>query len=435
MDLTTLNIDNYSDHELFNLFDIEVENIHNQDLLKEKYDLLTDNMIETSVDIELKNRINFFLEQAYYKLLEISIDDKYDPEQSKFLPNLEKNRVFNNQHFIIKKNPKEDLTKLINPIPRKSISKLLNINSLFRRDYYKTKSTDFTFELSQSLNNVISLSLETAEIKNTHYTFSDTLQTNQFSIELYDYNLTTTNGATIGIDTNTIKKRVVYMKNGNYTGKELEDYLNKHIFSHGELTRIACKYDKHTMKFNFFKDNRDDDKGGKKDTNDVSYRFNIDFRIVSNPNREIQRNMGWILGYRKQKYTYDDDYIVKDKVTTSKLEGFNPEAVLKMLNMPYIYLSIDCFNNNHSQTIISPFEKSVINDTSILAKLTYNLGHEYNYDKSSRAYGFIRDYFGPVNISRMKVRILDPLGNVVDFNNNDISFTLKCEQVYDLNTA
>ena len=40
MDLTTLNIDNYSDHELFELFDIEVENIHNQDLLKDKYNQL-----------------------------------------------------------------------------------------------------------------------------------------------------------------------------------------------------------------------------------------------------------------------------------------------------------------------------------------------------------------------------------------------------------
>ena len=47
-----------------------------------------------------------------------------------------------------------------------------------------------------------------------------------------------------------------------------------------------------------------------------------------------------------------------------------------------------------------------MNDTSILAKLTYNLGHEFNYDKSSRAYGIIRDYFGPVNISRIKVRVL-----------------------------
>ena len=30
MDTTTLNIDNYADHELFNLFDIEMENIHNE---------------------------------------------------------------------------------------------------------------------------------------------------------------------------------------------------------------------------------------------------------------------------------------------------------------------------------------------------------------------------------------------------------------------
>ena len=165
-----------------------------------------------------------------------------------------------------------------------------------------------------------------------------------------------------------------------------------------------------------------------------SYRFNLDFRLINNKNREIQRNFGWLLGYRKQRYTYDHDYITKEKVETNNLEGFNPESIVNTLGMPYIFLSIDCFNNNHSQTIIAPFEKSMMNDTSILAKLNYNLGHEFNYDKSSRAYGFIRDYFGPVNISRIHVRILDQYGNLVDFNNNDYSFTLKCEQLYDLNT-
>ena len=42
MNISTLNIDNYADHELFDLFDIELENIHNEELLKEKYALLTD---------------------------------------------------------------------------------------------------------------------------------------------------------------------------------------------------------------------------------------------------------------------------------------------------------------------------------------------------------------------------------------------------------
>ena len=46
----------------------------------------------------------------------------------------------------------------------------------------------------------------------------------------------------------------------------------------------------------------------------------------------------------------------------------------------------------------------------------------------------LRNYFGPVNISRIKVRVLDQYGNIVDFNNSDFSFTLKCEQLYDLNT-
>lgn len=427
MDITTLNIDNYADHELFDLFDIELENIHNQELLKEKYKVLTDNMTDTDVEIELKHQILFFLNQAYNKLNEISINNDYNSEDAKFTPSLEKNRVFNNQHFLIKKNSKEGLTALINPLKRTKISKLLNINTIFRRDYYTTKSTDFVFELSQTLNNVISLSLETAEIRNAYYTFSNALQTNEFNIELYDVTLSDNS-------VSNMVNKTIYIKNGNYDGEELEEYLNKHIFSQNELSRIACKYDKHTLKFHFFKDNRTADMGGKADTVTTSYRFNIDFRLKRNPSREIQKNLGWLLGFRKQRYTYDDNYIKKVDVQTNTLEGFNPESILNTQGMPYIYLSIDCYNNNHSQTIIAPFENSMMNDTSILAKLTYNFGHEFNYDKSSRAYGFIRDYFGPVNISRIKVRILDQYGNTVDFNNNDFSFTLKCEQLYDLNT-
>ena len=126
MDTTTLNIDSYSDHELFDLFEIELENIHNCKLLDQKYDNLTNNMISSDIDIELKNRIHFFLDQAYNKLKEISINDNYDPDDAKFTPNLEKNRVFNNQHFLIKKNEKEDLTALINPLKRNKVHIIIN---------------------------------------------------------------------------------------------------------------------------------------------------------------------------------------------------------------------------------------------------------------------------------------------------------------------
>lgn len=42
----------------------------------------------------------------------------------------------------------------------------------------------------------------------------------------------------------------------------------------------------------------------------------------------------------------------------------------------------------------------------------------------------IRTYFGPVNIERMSVRLLDDKGNLVDLNGGDWCFTLICECLY-----
>lgn len=41
-----------------------------------------------------------------------------------------------------------------------------------------------------------------------------------------------------------------------------------------------------------------------------------------------------------------------------------------------------------------------------------------------------RQYFGPVNIHRMNVKLVSDRGNVVDFNNANWSFSLICEQLY-----
>jgi hypothetical protein len=41
-----------------------------------------------------------------------------------------------------------------------------------------------------------------------------------------------------------------------------------------------------------------------------------------------------------------------------------------------------------------------------------------------------RIYFGPVNIHRMSIRLLNDRGNLVDLNNSNWSFSLICEQLY-----
>jgi len=41
-----------------------------------------------------------------------------------------------------------------------------------------------------------------------------------------------------------------------------------------------------------------------------------------------------------------------------------------------------------------------------------------------------RLYFGPVNIHRMSIKLVNNNGDVVDLNNTDWSFSFICEQLY-----
>ena len=46
-----------------------------------------------------------------------------------------------------------------------------------------------------------------------------------------------------------------------------------------------------------------------------------------------------------------------------------------------------------------------------------------------------RIYFGPVNISRMSVKLMTDRGDVVDLNNADWTFSLIAEQLYQSSTT
>jgi len=432
----TLNLNNYTDKEILDLFGISEQDCKNKNKIKDQYNTIVENIkTQNEFTPDFKRDLIEFLTKALDRMVE-GLKQDYKLAESSFTPNLEKSVTFNNEHQVIKKNNKKSLTSLINPIRTDRIGKLLNINTVFRDNYYNTRSSDFTFNLPAPINNVIGVSLETAEIENTYYAFNALNRTNEIVVEIYNVEsangqpLTAEDGANSLITQS--KKKIITIKEGNYTGESLADYLNLSVFSHGELARIACKYDSSTRKFSFFKDNRDADDGGLPDTNTIWYRFNLDFRLLDDLNRDIQKNMGWLLGFRKQQYNFVDNYVSKDEVTDKCTEGFCCEATCNTRGTPYIYVSVDMFNNNHSQSIISPFSESAFNDTSILAKLKNRITN-FNYESGGLLYGFKRDYFGPVTVSRMRIRILDQYGDIVDLNNNDFSFTLKFDQMYNLN--
>ena len=41
-----------------------------------------------------------------------------------------------------------------------------------------------------------------------------------------------------------------------------------------------------------------------------------------------------------------------------------------------------------------------------------------------------RDYLGPVNLNKFRIKLLDKYGNVLDLNNNDFSMSIEMTQLY-----
>ena len=419
-----LNIDKYNLKDLIDIFDLNKENFSNRDVISVKYNNLVGGIRGQNISPHEKSKLLDFINLAYgkiHKFLEIENNISMDKA---FLN--KKNRVFETaDHQIIKSN---NNVSHINPIMQKTMTKLININTKFRKNYYNQQSTNFSFDLTNELKNVISMSLVSIQIpKNSFYPISSKLQTNEFTMIFYSSSDTTGTPYTIKI------------MDGVYTGIQLQNYLNEYVFTgdgeNQDLSGVVCEMDAITNKFRFYKDVRFANNGGTDiNINDVSERdslkkFDIDWRIQSNKDRPIQFNLGWLLGYKKQYYKYSDDYVEHNKVSFDKLEGYSSDSVFN-IDDNYFLLSIDDYNNNHAPLILSPFQQSVFNDNNVLAIIPKEQDNK-NYEDIN--YNAGRKYFGPVTISKLKVGLLDQYGRTVDLNDSDFSFTLKVEQLYNGN--
>tara|TARA_Y100000768_G_scaffold375691_1_gene346776 strand:- start:4367 stop:5677 length:1311 start_codon:yes stop_codon:yes gene_type:complete len=424
-----LDIDNYSKDDYMDIFNLDKSMNPSKETVEKNYKNLLNNIEEENLDQDEKKKIKVFLTDCRNNLINLLKKDKeqYKLIESDFIPDLDHSETFqNNNKFLIKRNRSADKyhTNKINPIAKQTKTQLININTKFRKSYYDTNATDFVIDLPEEFKNVISLTVQSVQIPNSNYTYSSDLGTNEFSVELYDIDTT----AAPTIIAGTQEKKTIKITNGIYNGNMLEDYLNTYVFTDMSLNRIACSYDDITRKFRFFRDYRSVPDGGQPEVPNRRFAFNLDFRLSADQNRPIQLNMGWILGYRQQYYDWDTDFTDSSGVSFNKQEGYNPEATYDTLGSKYYILSIDDFNKNYSNTLTSPFQESMFNDQNALAKIPNNPNLQQLDDIF---YQSRREYFGPVNIKKMHIKLLDELGRVVNLNNNDFSFSIVIEQLYD----
>jgi hypothetical protein len=106
----------------------------------------------------------------------------------------------------------------LNPLLKQTIKRIVSIDSQYRNNKQKTLSTDFTFNLSDPLKDVLSMKLYSINIPLSWYTISNSYGCNFFYLK----------GITDGI-TNEMHDYKIEISTGNYTNDTLIATINTKI--------------------------------------------------------------------------------------------------------------------------------------------------------------------------------------------------------------
>jgi hypothetical protein len=421
-----LNINNYRKEELEDIFELPLN-----------YDSLTLEMKEN------KLRENIYSDQAIHESIRIKTI-AFLKEAKEILLSELKNTVFNKfttanvynldtslktskvleengANFIIQKPstpfsqsfPSEFYPGTINPLKKRSLRQYLNIDTRFRENYYTSSSTNFHLDLPIKFSDITTMQLTAFEIPNSYYYVSDKLGNNFFTITIED----------------TSASEVFFIPNGNYTSSGIVNYLNHYVSSTGPLGSVAGFQDL------VFSENTDVGTGtggtgsgssqmviGIKSTATL-FNFTLNFQANSFGNEDtstpLPLKFGWLIGFRNGIYTGNSSYV--------------SEAVIDLKGFKYMFLVVDDYNNNVNNSFYSAFNSSILNK-NILARISlqntnfFDTAAQNNLSLVTTA----RQYFGPVDIQKLGVQLLDEYGRVVDLNNMDFSFCLTLQAIYDL---
>lgn len=171
--------------------------------------------------------------------------------------------------------------------------------------------------------------------------------------------------------------------------------------------------------------------------------FQLIFTVDSEGHRNLAENimmrLGWKLGYRLGTYrSFGGPSLnieAQKKYFTSA--SVMSEGITQVTPPRYVYISIDDGNRAASNSFTVTFAESTV-DQNIIARLNYaaevNANGAYQIASGAgldNAMNRTRQYFGPVDINRLTLRLIDEYGRLVNLNNMDWSMTLSFEQLYD----
>jgi len=367
----------------------------------------------------------------------------------------------------------------LNPTLRNINTTIVNLDSQFRNIIYPyvpndansvASSTNYAIDLTDPLTNVLSIRVYSIQIPNTWYRFSEEQGNTCFFVLLND-----------------VQYQFV-LPNGNYTSDEIVNELNNvENWSPGvfPVANLVWNYNNNTAKLEF--NVIGDVKFYFYDTSG-NYVCNPSCINVT----QLNQNLGWSLGFRvTSQNTYVNGLFSTQTYSGGVAPGlnFSVDSALNLYGPKYFSIILDDFNQNRqnkglvnigipdNKLSLPNYYSSDLNidcsDNNIVIPsiprritqaqiYTINQIKQNRTTSKQRAYGATnsdvlallpldivnntqekpyttfganlifneRRYFGPVNISKLKIRLVDDKGNTVNLNGADWCVSLVTTELY-----
>lgn len=269
----------------------------------------------------------------------------------------------------------------LNPVKRNTIFKMISVDSQFREDASTTNASSFTMNLSESIDNVISMKLYSVQIPYTWYTINSSFGSNFFYLK----------GNSPGID-NGDHDIKIEIPSGNYTPSQFAETIQGVVdlyktgskdISFGET---SVSYNTNNTKILFEFDL-------KKKYNETDYQ--LYFPNWSSPNVEGSDKALTIPSFLGYNHNYYYPYIAYS-------DYFKPEADTNLTIFELRTQDTSDSSANNYFTIYRYIGTSLLQSTQILDTI------RILFNKSTRRYGRV-ELEEDINTQLRSNSLLDPL--------------------------
>ena len=427
-----LNIENYSKPELEEI--LELPNNYDISIIETQETKLRQNILNNNISPEIKTKTLDFISKVKIQLIQnikntsiqnntsninnftktyrdvYNLDTEFNSSKT-ILSNTDGNNIIKQPTTpYVMAMPSEYYQGTINPLNKRILRQNINIDTRFRDNYYNTQSSNFNLDLPLRINKVVSMQLTALELPSTFYIISKLLGNNFFYIEMPG-----------------IQPLLISIPEGNYDYLVLQSYINGVIISqtvHDDYKQIQFLVDINSGSINSYGVNGCGrmivglTQAGIEQGIQFSLNFKTDYNGHEDTNTPLPLKLGWMLGFRMGYYTNNINYV--------------SESIVEIVGPRYVYLVVDEFTNNTNDSFYSAFTSSILNK-NILARISIG-SNPFEIYKADN-YSLItspRQYFGPVDIQKLHIQLLDEYGRIIHLNNTDFSFCLTCQTIYDM---